>query len=186
MAWKDLNCSVPNPRLYNEAFAKIMQRCQHCLSEDHGSTGCPQHPNPMLVGWFHPPDSLPQIAGLGGAVPTPPSTSNRALGADLCRNFQCRPLPLQPLPICSFLPRLCRPPFCPELLTSAGSTSVAGASAQPSFAAAATPSPTRLLRHPLTRGPRQRRPASQSANRLPPLQSGMHSVDSVYGGNYSV
>ena len=163
-----------------------MQRCQHCLSEDHGSTGCPQHPNPMLVGWFHPPDSLPQIAGLGGAVPTPPSTSNRALGADLCRNFQCRPLPLQPLPICSFLPRLCRPPFCPELLTSAGSTSVAGASAQPSFAAAATPSPTRLLRHPLTRGPRQRRPAFQSANRLPPLQSGMHSVDSVYGGNYSV
>ena len=47
------NWSVPNSRLYNEAFtghAKIMQRCQYCLSEDHGSTGCPQHPNPMSPG----------------------------------------------------------------------------------------------------------------------------------------
>ena len=60
LARKDLNWSVPNSCLhvYNEAFtgrAKIMQRCQYYLSEDHGSTGCPQHPNPMMVGWFHLP-----------------------------------------------------------------------------------------------------------------------------------
>ena len=96
LARKDLNWSVPNSRLYNEAFtgrAKLMQRCQHCLSEDYGSTGCPQHPNPMLVGWFHPPVSLPQPSGLAGAAPTPPSTSTKAPGAEVCRNFnagRCR------------------------------------------------------------------------------------------------
>ena len=96
LARKDLNWSVPNSRLYNEAFtgrAKLMQRCQHCLSEDHGSTGCPQYPNPMLVGWFHPPVSLPQPSGLAGAAPTPPSTSTKVPGAEVCHNFnagRCR------------------------------------------------------------------------------------------------
>ena len=96
LAQKDLNWSVPNSRLYNEAFtgrAKIMQRCQYCLSEDHGSTGCPQHPNPMMVGWFHPPVALPQPLGLGGTTPTLPSASPKAPGADICRNFnagRCR------------------------------------------------------------------------------------------------
>ena len=74
LARKDLNWSVPNSRLYNEAFTgrtKIMQRCQYCLSEVHGSTGCQQHPNPMIVGWFHPPVS----------------TSTKAPGAEVCRNF---------------------------------------------------------------------------------------------------
>ena len=57
LARKDLNWSIPNSRLYNEAFtgrAKIMQRCQHCLSEDHGSTGCPQHPEPDASGVVPP------------------------------------------------------------------------------------------------------------------------------------
>ena len=86
LARKDLNWSMPNSYLYNEAFtgrARIMQRCQHCLSEDHGSTGCPQHPNPMLVGWFHPPGSLPQPSGL---VLYPYT-------ADLLALDLCRPLP---------------------------------------------------------------------------------------------
>ena len=83
LARKDLNWSVPNSSLFNEAFtgrAKIMQSCQHCLSEDHGSTGCPQHPNPMIVGWFHPPDSLHQPAGLGGRGAHPALYLNQGLG----------------------------------------------------------------------------------------------------------
>ena len=96
LARNDLNWSVPNSRLYNEAFtgrARNMPRCQHCLSEDHGSTGCPQHPSPMLVGWFHPPVTPPQSPGLGGATPTPPPTSTKSAGAEVCRNFnagRCR------------------------------------------------------------------------------------------------
>ena len=133
LAWKDLNWSVPNSRLYNEAFtgrAKIMQRCQHCLLEDHGSTGCPQHPNPMLVGWFHPPVSLPQLASLAAAVPTPPSTSPKTPGAEVCRNFhadRCR------FSRCLFVHSCSDCAGPPELPTLAGSTSIAGAAAQPAF-----------------------------------------------------
>ena len=46
-----------------------------------------QHPNPMIVGWFHPPVALPQPLGLGGTTPTLPSASPKAPGADISRNF---------------------------------------------------------------------------------------------------
>ena len=39
LARRDLNWSVPNSRLYSEAFtgrARVIPRCPHCLSEDHG------------------------------------------------------------------------------------------------------------------------------------------------------
>ena len=47
LARKDLNWSVPNPRLYNEAFtgrAKAIARCSFCLQEDHSSQSCPTQP----------------------------------------------------------------------------------------------------------------------------------------------
>ena len=90
LARKDLNWCIPNSRLYNEAFtgrAKMMQRCQYCLSEDHGSTGCPQHPNPMILGWFQPPAALPQPSALTSVAPSLPSTSARPPGTEVCRNF---------------------------------------------------------------------------------------------------
>ena len=90
LARKDLNWSIPNSRLYNEAFtgrAKMMQRCQYCLSEDHGSTGCPQHPNPMILGWFQPTGALPQPSALTSVAPSLPSTSARPPGTEICRNF---------------------------------------------------------------------------------------------------
>ena len=95
LACKDLNWSVPNSRLYNEAFtgpARMMPRCQHCLSEDHGSTGCPQHPNPVLVGWFQPPTPFSisnQQQGLASVTTPLPRTQM----AEICRSFnagQCR------------------------------------------------------------------------------------------------
>ena len=44
LAKKDLNWSVPNPRLYSEAFtgrAKRHPQCPHCLSEDHEGAAFP-------------------------------------------------------------------------------------------------------------------------------------------------
>ena len=99
LARNNLDWSVPNSRLYNEAFtgrALMIPRCQHCLSEDHGSAGCPQHPNPMVVGWFQPPGSL-QL-GAPTAVSQNPSTTLspstlKPPGREVCRNFnngRCR------------------------------------------------------------------------------------------------
>ena len=44
LAQRDLNWSSCIAHLYNEAFtgrAKAIPRCQHCLSETHGSLACP-------------------------------------------------------------------------------------------------------------------------------------------------
>ena len=63
LAKKDLNWSVPNPRLYSEAFtgrAKRHPQCPHCLSEDHMGAGCPHNPNPPFMGWFQ---GAPQLQG---------------------------------------------------------------------------------------------------------------------------
>ena len=94
---EDLNWSVLNSCLYNEAFtgcACLMLRCQHCLYEDHGSTGYPQHPNQMFIGWFQSPG--PMMYGFPHPGPSnspaiPPTT--RAAGTETCRNFnagRCR------------------------------------------------------------------------------------------------
>ena len=55
LARKDLNWSVPNTRLYNEAFtgrARSIPRCPHCLADDHGGIACPHNPNPPVLGWL--------------------------------------------------------------------------------------------------------------------------------------
>ena len=58
LAQKDLNWSIPNTRLYNEAFtgrAKTIPRCPHCLGEDHAAGNCPHNPNPLVVGLVSDP-----------------------------------------------------------------------------------------------------------------------------------
>ena len=86
LAKKDLNWSVPNPRLYSEAFtgrAKRHPQCPHCLSEDHVGAGCPHNPNPPFMGWFQS-SSVPQgpVASQGQPPPPPPAKS-----WEICRNY---------------------------------------------------------------------------------------------------
>ena len=48
LARKDLNWSMPDSHLYNEAFtgrAKAIARCTYCLQEDHITQACPRNPN---------------------------------------------------------------------------------------------------------------------------------------------
>ena len=52
LARGDLNWSVLDSHLYNEAFtgrAKAIPRCQHCLSEAHVSAACLFDPNPCSM-----------------------------------------------------------------------------------------------------------------------------------------
>ena len=82
LARTDLNWSVPNTRLYNEAFtgrAQTIPRCPHCLSEDHTGAICPYNPTPPVLGWFQDPHQVvatpaqsarPQVPSLGRGAST--------------------------------------------------------------------------------------------------------------------
>ena len=103
LAKKDLDWSVPNPRLYSEAFtgrAKRHPQCPHCLSEDHMGAGCPHNPNPPVMGWLQTP------APLQGPLPSPGQTPGlpQAKTREICRNFnanRCRFARCRFLHICS-------------------------------------------------------------------------------------
>ena len=59
LARKDLNWSVPNSRLYNEAFmgmAKSIARYEVCLSDSHTASTYPQNPTLHLAPWA--PDTV--------------------------------------------------------------------------------------------------------------------------------
>ena len=72
LAQKNLDWSVPNARLYNEAFtgrARVVPRCNYCLQEDHVAQSCPRNPNRPWFGWLpHGPDNR----GLGPSRQPPP------------------------------------------------------------------------------------------------------------------
>ena len=58
LAQKNVDWSIPNARLYNEAFtghASIIPRCSFCLQEDHLSQVCPHNPNRPWFGWLNDP-----------------------------------------------------------------------------------------------------------------------------------
>ena len=60
LARKDLNWSVSNARLYNEAFtgrARAIARCSYCLQDDHTATYCPKNPHRPPFGWFPDPST---------------------------------------------------------------------------------------------------------------------------------
>ena len=101
LAKKDLNWSVPNPRLYSEAFtgrAKRHPQCPHCLSEDHVAASCPHNPNPPIMGWFQGTPQLqlglaasqlqPSLASL--PKPTNQQEVCRNFNANRCRFIRCR------------------------------------------------------------------------------------------------
>ncbi len=54
LARKDLNWSIPDPRLYSEAFtgrARSIPRCSFCLQDDHLTQQCPQNPDQFWMSW---------------------------------------------------------------------------------------------------------------------------------------
>ncbi len=76
LARRDLNWSVPNVRLYNEAFtgrARAIPRCSHCLADDHMASSCPSNL------------ALPPA----GMAPSPWRDQSAAPGTvpEICRNF---------------------------------------------------------------------------------------------------
>ena len=54
LARQDLNWSVPELRLYNEAFTGRAQ-CSYCLQDDHMAQQCPRIPHRPIFGWFPNP-----------------------------------------------------------------------------------------------------------------------------------
>ena len=67
LANKSLDWSLPNSRLYNEAFtghAHTLPRCSHCLQEDHIASACPRNPMRAWFPWIplEPPQTTTQPA----------------------------------------------------------------------------------------------------------------------------
>lgn len=82
LANKNLDWSVPNHRLYNEAFtgrAKSIPRCHICLSDTHPTHQCPSNPN-LLTGFGWQDTRLAPTAQWHTRS-TPP---NRP---EICRNY---------------------------------------------------------------------------------------------------
>ena len=52
LARRDLNWSVPGPRLYNEAFTGQARFCSYCPQDDYGVAQCPCNLNRPIFGWF--------------------------------------------------------------------------------------------------------------------------------------
>ena len=62
LARKDLNWSITDPRLYNEAFtgrARSISCCTFCLQDDHTAAYCPHNPSRPVFGWFPDPTFWP-------------------------------------------------------------------------------------------------------------------------------
>ena len=98
---KDLDWSVPNACLYNEAFtgrARAIPRCNYCLQEDHATRSCSLNPNRSWVGWI--PGSLgdqPPSAGRQPSLRSPATT-------ECCRRYnagRCK----QPASACRYTHR---------------------------------------------------------------------------------
>ena len=97
LAKKDLNWSVPNTHLYNEAStgrARSIPRCPHCLSDDHSGAGCPHNPNPPILGRFQgsaPAQNVPASQPPASATaPTRSLEVRRNFNANRCRFTRCR------------------------------------------------------------------------------------------------
>ena len=82
LARKDLNWSVQDSRLYNEAFtgrAKAIARCNVCLQDDHSASSCPRKPHQPMLAW------LPDASAWPGAGFTAHRTQSQQ--ASICRRW---------------------------------------------------------------------------------------------------
>ena len=95
LARRDLNWSVTDPRLYNEAFtgrARPIARCSFCLHDDHAAGQCPQNPHRPIFGWFPDPSSW----AANQPYPLSPAIHPRnrpTASIEICRRFnegRCR------------------------------------------------------------------------------------------------
>ena len=99
LARKDLNWSVTDPRLYNEAFtgrARTIARCIFCLQDDHVAAQCPQNPNRPIFTWC--PDPASWSAQVQPVPYRPPAQQHPS--REVCRRFnegKCR------VPKCKYL-----------------------------------------------------------------------------------
>lgn len=124
LAKRDLNWSVPSPRLYSEAFtgrAKRHPQCPHCLSEDHTGMSCPHNPNPPMVGWFHGPTQFQLGSVAPQAQPITGPQLRQAGNQEVCRNFngnRCRFTRCRYLHICSECSGPHAALHCPQRLMS--------------------------------------------------------------------
>ena len=85
LAVRSLDWSVPNQRLFQEAFtgrAKEIPRCSYCLEDDHAAAACPSNPHRPLFTW---PTNMPQWPGPSHQQPAPwtPTDPTR----EVCRRF---------------------------------------------------------------------------------------------------
>ena len=93
LARKDLNWSMPDSRLYNEAFtgrAKAIARCTYCLQEDHITQACPRNPNRPVPGWF---PELPWGSDAAHPTPRPPAQQTavcRRWNENRCKFTVCK------------------------------------------------------------------------------------------------
>lgn len=77
LAAKSLDWSIPNQRLFQEAFtgrAKDIPRCTYCLEDDHLTAACPSNPHRPIFGW--PPNVPPQYSPMAWSDLLPPQVPN--------------------------------------------------------------------------------------------------------------
>ena len=94
LARKDLNWSVTDSRLYNEAFtgrAKAIARCSFCLQDDHTDAYCPYNPNRPFLNMYPGQTMWAAPAGWISMPASTPGPSSRSL--DICKRYnegRCR------------------------------------------------------------------------------------------------
>ena len=99
LARRSLDWSVPDSRLYSEAFtgrAKSIPRCAVCLLDDHLTQDCPQNPDRPWWGWL--PSGSTWSGPPVSSSPAGPHHPRRSL--EVCRHYnegRCR------LPACRYL-----------------------------------------------------------------------------------
>ncbi len=93
LAASSLDWSVPNPRLYQEAFtgrARDIPRCSYCLDDHHRSENCPS--NPQRATSHNSPHQY--CGGAADTIPPPlPPPTGRRPSQELCIRYnkgKCR------------------------------------------------------------------------------------------------
>ena len=96
LARRDLDWSVSDPRLYNEAFtgrARAIPRCHFCLQDDHTSRSCPRNPEQPWLGWYPQspwPSSPAGHTGHAGPASRQSADVCRRYNEGRCRHPRCR------------------------------------------------------------------------------------------------
>ena len=96
LAKKNLDWSVPDPRLYSEAFtgrARSIPRCEVCLQDDHQASHCPQNQDRPWWAWSPSTGPTGPPPSQQGTLPKPPRKPTevcRRFNEGRCRLTSCR------------------------------------------------------------------------------------------------